>query len=400
MEEEKFRQIIDRYLAGDASEVERAWLESAYINWNNKDLPQHSETALKVETEKVRDLLLSATMPQENEVVAHNTALLRQPLQQHQITSQKLKIKKWLPLISAAALIIISLSGIFIYRQNNPSSYLTDLPAQADLKAGKDRAVLVLGNGKRIDLDQKASGHLADETGVYISKTADGQLIYTVSEQAELDDKTEYNTVITPAGGQYQINLPDGTKVWLNAASSLSFPTKVTVARSVKLSGEAYFEVSKLNDEGKRIPFVVETASQKIEVLGTHFNVNAYNDENSVRTTLLEGSIKINELTVLKPGQQARVQGGSMQVFAVNGEDYTDWQRGDFMLEHNDFRSVMRKIARWYDVDVVYTDDAPEKLNLGGWISRSKNISSILQVMEKTGKVHFKIEGRRITVTR
>jgi transmembrane sensor len=393
MEEEKFRQILDRYIAGEASEEERAWLESAYINLNSKDIPEHSESFLREGTDQVWDVLSSKI-----------TGISEQPEFEYNLVPQKKlrsrRTARLLTLISAAALIIISLSGILIYRQNHPASYLTNLPASADLKPGKDKAVLVLANGKKINLDQTMSGHLADQKGVSISKTADGQLVYSVPQQENISAEAEYNTVVTPAGGQYQVNLPDGTRVWLNASSSLTFATSVTTVRTVKLNGEAYFEVSKMADEGRRVPFIVESASQKVEVLGTHFNVNAYDNELLAKTTLLEGSVKINDNTLLKPGQQARVQGQSIKVSAVNAEDYIDWQRGDFMLEHNDFRSIMRKIARWYDVDVVYAEDAPEKLNLGGWISRSKNISSVLQVMEKTGKVHFKIEGRRITVSK
>lgn len=376
MEEEKFRQILDRYIAGKASPEEEAWLESAYINWNNKDHKIHSEAFLKEGTDQIWETVSKHTKPSR-------------------------KIPKLLfPLLSAAALAIISMVGIVIYKQNHKSTNLANIPVFKDIKPGKDRAVLVLANGTKINLDETRSGHLADQTGVSISKTADGQIVYTVPPQDNKIDQIAYNTVVTPAGGQYQVNLPDGTKVWLNASSSLTFPTSFAAERTVKLKGEAYFEVSKISDGAKRIPFFVESADQKIEVLGTHFNVNAYADESATKTTLLEGSVQINEKVLLKPGEQSRLQGGSIKVTAVNAEDYIDWKNGDFILEHNDFRAVMRKIARWYDVEIIYGDDAPAKLNLGGWISRSKNISSVLQLMEQTGKVHFKIEGRRITVSK
>ncbi|WP_442591264.1 FecR family protein [Pedobacter sp. AW31-3R] len=403
MEEEKFRQLLDRYIAGEASEEDQAWLESAYVNWNSEDQLQQSESFLQKGADETWDVVSKHTGALTNRELSHETVPVQEHLQLNLITdkqSKRQRTRRLLSWVSAAALVVISLSGILIYRQNHPSSYLTKLPASANLKPGKDKAVLVLANGKKIDLDQTSSGHLADQTGVSISKTEDGQIIYSVPPQEDSAAETEYNTVLTPAGGQYQVHLPDGTKVWLNAASSLTFPTSVTAVRKVKLTGEAYFEVSKITGQGGRVPFIVESNHQKIEVLGTHFNVNAYDNEKSTKTTLLEGSVKINNTTVLKPGEQARVEGESVKVITVNADDYTDWQRGDFILEHNDFRSIMRKIARWYDVEVIYAEDAPEKLNLGGWISRSKNIFSILQVMEKTGKVHFKIEGRRITVTK
>lgn len=376
MEEEKFRQILDRYIAGEASAEEEAWLESAYINWNSKEPNTYSESLLKEGTDQIWETVSKHIQPSRKAA------------------------KLLIPLMSAAALVIISLAGIFIYKQNHKTTDLTNISAYKDIKPGKDKAVLVLANGTKINLDKTNSGHLADQTGVSISKTADGQIVYAVPPQENGPAETEYNTVVTPAGGQYQINLPDGTKVWLNASSSLTFPTFFAAERTVKLKGEAYFEVSKISGGGKRIPFFVESANQKIEVLGTHFNVNAYANETSTKTTLLEGSVQINGKVLLKPGEQSRLQGESIRVSAVNAEDYIDWKNGDFILEHNDFRSVMRKIARWYDVEIVYGDDAPTKLNLGGWISRSKNISSILQLMEQTGKVHFKIEGRRITVSK
>ncbi|WP_025142518.1 FecR family protein [Pedobacter jeongneungensis] len=376
MEEEKFRQILDRYIAGEATPEEEAWLESAYINWNSKEQNTYSESFLKAGKDQIWETVSKHTKPSR-------------------------KISKLLfPLLSAAALIIISMVGIVIYKQNQRKTDLTNIPAFKDIKPGKDRAVLVLANGTKINLDEINSGHLADQTGVSISKTADGQIVYTVPAQENEAAEMQYNTIVTPAGGQYQVNLPDGTKVWLNASSSLTFPTSFAAERSVTLKGEAYFEVSKISAGGKRIPFYVESTNQKIEVLGTHFNVNAYADESSTKTTLLEGSVQINGKVLLKPGEQSRLQGESIKVTVVNAEDYIDWKNGDFILEHNDFRSVMRKIARWYDVEVIYGDDAPKKLNLGGWISRSKNISSVLQLMEQTGKVHFKIEGRRITVTK
>ncbi|WP_175636225.1 FecR family protein [Pedobacter ghigonis] len=375
MEEEKFRRILDRYIAGEATPEEEAWLESAYINLNSKELPVYTESFLAAETQQIWKTVQANTKP-----------------------ARKIKLQ---PLFyAAAALVVISLAGILIYNQNHPSSYLASLPPAKDIKAGKDRAILVLDNGKQIDLDQIDNGRLADQAGVKISKTADGQIVYEMPNQAVVDNKIAHNTIQTPAGGQYQVNLPDGTRVWLNASSSVTFATSFAAERRVKLKGEAYFEVSKISMGGRRIPFIVETENQKIEVLGTHFNINAYADEIATKTTLLEGSVKINDALLLKPGQQARGNGEAVKVLNVNAENFIDWKNGDFILEHNDFRSVMRKIARWYDVEVVYSDDAPKKLNLGGWISRSKNISSVLEVMEKTGKVHFKIEGRRITVTR
>jgi len=375
MEEQKFNQILDRYLSGEATDEEQAWLESAYINLNSKELPTYKDSFIEIGTQQIWQVVNANTKP-----------------------VKRFKLNPFI--YTAAALVIISLVSIFIYNQNVSSSSLANLPISKDIKAGKNRAFLVLSNGTKIDLDQKDNGYLANQTGVEISKTADGKVVYGIQDQEITSDKLEYNTIETPAGGQYQINLPDGTKVWLNASSSLTFATSFTTERSVKLQGEAYFEVSKISDQGKRVPFIVESKNQKIEVLGTHFNVNAYADETRSKTTLLEGSVKINNSVLLKPGQQAVGNDDEIKVLNVDADNFIDWKNGDFILEHNDFRTVMRKIARWYDVEIIYSDNAPKNINLGGWISRSQNISSILQVMEETGKVHFKIEGRRITVTK
>ena len=376
MDEQQFSEILDRYIAGTADAEEQAWLESAYINLNKKSVPVYDGDSLDTQTDEMWRVVSKATQPAK-------------------------KVTRFMPIIyAAAALLIVSLVAVLVYNQSHPKSYLTNLPASRDIKAGEDKAVLILANGKRIDLDETGTGYLADQTGVKISKTADGQVVYEMPPQVDQSNQTEYNTIQTPAGGQYQVNLPDGTRVWLNASSSVTFATSFVAERLVKLTGEAYFEVSKISVEGKRVPFVVETENQKIEVLGTHFNVNAYRDERVTKTTLLEGSVKVNEDILLKPNQQARGNGSDIKVLSVTAQNFIDWKNGDFILENNDFRSIMRKIARWYDVEIVYSDDAPQKLNLGGWISRSKNISSVLAVMEQTGKVHFNIEGRRITVTR
>ncbi|KQM76974.1 hypothetical protein ASE74_17030 [Pedobacter sp. Leaf216] len=375
MEAQKFNEVLDRYIAGNATPEEEAWLESAYINLNNKHLPEYTEPFLESGSQQIWQGVYAATKPAK-------------------------KLKLHILIYVAAALAVISLISIVVYKQNASTSNLASISPEKDIKAGKNKAVLTLANGTRINLEQIREGHLASQNGIEISKTADGQIIYQIPENKVETDETAYNTIETPAGGQYQLYLPDGTKVWLNASSSLTYSTSPDALRNVKLNGEAYFEVSKILEKGKRIPFVVESKNQKIEVLGTHFNVNAYADEAVTKTTLLEGSVKVNNGFMLKPGEQAIGNHENIKVLNVNAEDFIDWKNGDFILEHNDFRSVMRKIARWYDVEIIYSEDAPRKLNLGGWISRSKNISSILSVMEETGKVHFKIEGRRITVTK
>ncbi|SDL87358.1 FecR family protein [Pedobacter sp. ok626] len=310
----------------------------------------------------------------------------------------------WSIITSAAAIIMVISAGIFFF-DNSRFSGLEIVKGSTDIRPGAERATLTLSNGIEIDLTTLKDGELAiKQTGVKITKTREGEVIYNlIDERSVLPGATSYNTIKTPIGGKYRIILPDSTRVWLNASSSLTYPTSFSEdgPRRVELKGEGYFEVHKVIKGGAMaLPFVVSTLKQEIRVLGTHFNVNAYSDEPLVATTLLEGMVKINDKVILKPGQQAISKGDLLNVKTVNAADYVDWKSGEFNLSNDDFRSIMRKISRWYDVEVIYDDSAPEQVKLGGWISRTKNISSILNIMQKTGKVHFKLEGRRVTVSK
>jgi transmembrane sensor len=323
---------------------------------------------------------------------------------ENKIVRLKPDITLWWIVTAAAAIIIVISAGIFFF-DNSRFSGVEIVKGSTDIGPGAERATLTLSNGTEIDLTVLDEGPLAaKQAGVKITKTGEGELIYEISDESSvLPGEPSYNTIKTPTGGQYSVILPDSTRVWLNASSSLTYPTSFSEngTRRVELKGEGYFEVRKHIKAGAMaVPFVVSTLKQEIRVLGTHFNVNAYTDEPEVSTTLLEGSVKINDQVILKPGQQGISKGKLLNVKAVNAADYIDWKSGEFNLSNDDFRSMMRKISRWYDVQVIYDDSAPEQVKLGGWISRTKNLSSILNIMQKTGKVHFKLEGRRVTVSR
>lgn len=305
---------------------------------------------------------------------------------------------------SAAAIILLVSAGIF-FIDHSRFSGIEIVKGSADIRPGAERATLTLSNGTEIDLTSLNAGSVADkQAGVKITKTGEGELIYELGDEGgSRTGAARYNTIKTPAGGQYRIILPDSTRVWLNASSSLTYPTSFSEreTRRVELKGEGYFEVHKMIKAGAvTVPFVVSTLRQEIKVLGTHFNVNAYPEEARAATTLLEGAVKINDQVILKPGQQGISKEETLSVKTVNAADYIDWKTGDFNLSNDDFRTMMRKISRWYDVEVIYDESAPEQVKLGGWISRSKNISSILNIMQQTGKVHFKLEGRRVTVSK
>jgi transmembrane sensor len=304
--------------------------------------------------------------------------------------------------LAASAVVFITLSiGLYFYLSSGKE--YTDL-ATHDFKGispGTNKAVLILASGEKIDLTAAANKQLARQAGVSISKTANGQLVYKVSDAFQAGGKADgnlNNTIATPAGGQYQVILPDGTRVTLNSASSMTFPAAFAQAsqRNVEVSGEAYFEVSK----DKQRPFRVKTANQLVEVLGTHFNINAYHDEPVVVTTLLEGSVKINNQVMLRPGEQAMNSGSSVEVQQADMEKAMAWKNGDFVFKNEDFKTAMRKISRWYDVEILYDPAVDTDIELGGWVSMKSGIATVLSRIESTGNIHFKVQGRRITVTK
>ncbi|EHQ28852.1 FecR family protein [Mucilaginibacter paludis] len=301
---------------------------------------------------------------------------------------------------SAAAVLLVAV-GVYFYASRSAH---TGSEYANDVNPGGNKALLTLSNGHKVSLDQSTGLTLQEQSGIRISKSGKGQLIYTTASKnnAHSAGDVVYNTLQTPNGGQYQLVLPDGTKVWLNSSSSIKYPASFASLkeRKVMLQGEAYFEVA----HNRQLPFRVVSNKQTVEVLGTHFNINAYIDEPVIATTLLEGSVKVTgeasaAIAVLKPGQQAQY-GSSISVSDVDTETIMAWKNGDFILKDNDFKTTMRKIARWYDVQVIYDPSAPQDLELGGWVSRSKNISAVLKIMESTGKVHFKVNGRRVIVTK
>lgn len=273
-----------------------------------------------------------------------------------------------------------------------------------DVLPGGNKAILKLSDGKTIVLDNAQNGLLAQQGAVQIEKQ-EGALSYSSNALATTAD---YNTLATPAGGQFQIKLPDGTKVWLNAASSITYPTAFTGdERRVTITGEGYFEVAK--DASK--PFKVTIASQNgtqkpaaVEVLGTHFNINAYDDEAAVKTTLLEGKVKFvnnqenNRSVILKPGQQAQVnEAGQLQVKShTDMEEVVAWKNGEFLFQRADIGTLMRQVARWYDIEVHYPNGKP-KDKFSGKIGRNVNLSQLLEIL-KYSEVRFELKGRTLIV--
>jgi len=307
----------------------------------------------------------------------------------------------WLWIRVAAAILMILSATIVFYKYSDNARVKTQLvkhtqPVLNEIMPGSNKAVLTLGNGHKVVLDDAQSGQIATEEGVIIKKIADGQLSYAASGK---DVTIEQNNLSIPKGGQYHVTLPDGTQVYLNSTSSLSYPTQfIGSSRNVTLQGEAYFEVAK----NAKMPFIINVNNkQKIEVLGTHFNVKAYTDEQEINTTLLEGSVKIStddKNVILKPGQMAVDNPSkSLSVQIADLEEIMAWKNGLFIFNNENITTVMKKVARWYDVDVVFKGNM-ENTNFVGNYSRSKSLANLLKNIELMDKVHFRAEGRRITV--
>ncbi|UKJ06764.1 FecR family protein [Solitalea lacus] len=305
-------------------------------------------------------------------------------------------IRLW-PRISVAAAIALAVTvGGYIYFNNLKQPFEQPQPSlyANDIAPGKNTATLILTNGKKIILSDAVKGELAKEAGISISKTADGQIVYEVKDIAS--SSNELNTLSTARGETYSVRLPDGTNVTLNAASSLKYPVSFASlkTRKVELTGEAYFEVAK----DKKHPFVVTTNNQEVEVLGTHFNINAYGDEANIKTTLLEGRVRVsgnNKQVVLQPNQQA-VFSNDIQVKNVDAEGQIAWKKGEFNFQNNDLKTIMRQLERWYSIEVKYQGNF-DKYSFGGSTFRNENLSEVLKVLELSG-IKFKAEGKTITV--
>ncbi|WP_233603231.1 FecR family protein [Pedobacter sp. KBW06] len=371
-----YEKLLDQYKAGLCTEEEIAFIESWYLVYQEGTLHE--------------DLSLADRQADLNE--------LRAALN---LDYPKPQVRLWPKLLAtAAAILIVFGAGLYFYMdKNNPTVpvYANDIPSK-----GKNTATLTLANGEKIELSEARIGKLADQAGIQISKTKDGQLIYEVRDEANAT-ANKWNTLSTAKGETYMVRLPDGTKVWLNTASALKYPATFSnlKKRSVELNGEAYFEVAK----DQLHPFVVKTAEQEVEVLGTHFNINSYTDENSTKTTLLEGAVKVSLVNgmlskVIKPGEEVLNIQQQLQVRPANLKDAVAWKSGYFRFNNETLESIMRQVSRWYDVEVVYEGNRNELSALTFWgiVSKEKNVSEVLKMIERAEKVKFKINGRTITV--
>jgi transmembrane sensor len=295
---------------------------------------------------------------------------------------------------SSAAAVLLLLIGAVVYKYVMPAKETSHAIAEnIDVLPGKDKAVLTLSNGQQVEL----SGQQKIKDGDIDINNKNGELVYSTA--GKKPNTIQHNTMTTPNGGKYKINLPDGTQVWLNAASSISYPTVFTGnARKVRVTGEVYFDVAKNGNA----PFIVDVDGQlEVTVLGTAFNVNAYRNEENVLATLINGKVKVvkgNESVVLVPGDQSAVRNGKLQVAnSVDIEKIIAWKENKFVFEGDKLSAILRQLERWYDVEVVYEGKLSDEL-FSGVISRNKNVSEVFKMLQQAGNVKYRIAGRKIFV--
>jgi ferric-dicitrate binding protein FerR (iron transport regulator) len=371
MTKQEAQELLSKYEQGICSAEEVAWIETWYINFNeSKELDLRIEDLDGAETRMMRALSIyeSRTFP------------------------------LWKKVTVAASILLVSVLGYYTLQRN--TSLLgdaTDSIANTKIHPGVNKAVLILADGSEIDLEEAANGKLDEVPDVTIIKKASGEIIYQVKNaKNEIAGQQRYHTIATPRGGTYQVLLEDGSRIWLNAASSIKFPTSfLPDERIVELKGEAYFEIAK---NSKR-PFTVRLDGQSVQVLGTKFNVNSYPDESRVATTLLEGSVKVvNQVTnvILKPGEQSQSTNSKVEVEEVNTGDFLAWKNGMFSFHRADLRTVLRQFERWYNIDVKFESDVPD-IFFTGKIYRNLNLDDALNNLTFLG-VKFKIENQKVTV--
>jgi ferric-dicitrate binding protein FerR (iron transport regulator) len=406
MQTNNFQELLDKYLTGRLTEQER---NRFYELLND---PEHNRQLAAIIDKELYEHTFESEP--DNKLLAAIQQNLHSGIQAEK--EKRAKVIRLTRRLAVASVLVIGICGVAWWwltaKKPTPNEIVQEKPVNDKnaITPGGNKAILKLSDGREIVLDSVANGALAQQGNSQVTKTKSGELVYEVTAQNSGGPLTThqsplaYNTIATPRGGQYQLVLADGSKVWLNASSSLRYPTAFTgKERRVELTGEGYFEVAK----NASMPFHVQVNQMDVEVLGTHFNINAYDDESAVKTTLLEGSVKVvkretanvkENPIVLQPGQQAEMKPHSPLAInhSPNIEEVMAWKNGLFQFKAAGIETVLRQAARWYDVEFVYKGNIPEKFS--GQISRSANAEQLLKILELTGKVKFEINGKTIIV--
>jgi len=386
--------ILDRHLKNQSNAKEKQKLDE-FFEENSNDI----KASKSIENiDKLEDKIFNYIQFGIKEQVKNETKLRRIP---------------YLQIAASILLLFLFSTTVYFYRSSLASR--SNLPEAIvsvnieDKQPAKNIAILTLGNNSKIILDEASYGEIAQESGVSIMKTEKGELVYKIKNTDKLlpNDLNKYNIISTPMGGKFKVILPDGSLVVLNAASTLKYPIHFDEKlRKVSFTGEAYFEIAKKVDAHKqRIPFYVYSNNQIVEVLGTHFNINSYDNEEYSKTTLLEGSVKIiNEKSnsnakILQPGQQAVIKKGDVvtKILVADQGQAIAWKEGYFLFKNTNIKDVVNELERWYNVEIEYNDDMVSE-NITGYISRNVKISSVLKMLQLSGIVNYEINGSKIII--
>lgn len=383
MDQQEFRRLIEKYLDGNASKEEEEQLLNFFNSFQSD--------------EGWDETLLGNKQQLEDKMLGRLQNAVSRPDDQHGII-RLLSFKR----VAAAVIFLLTMSSVvyFVCKKTAQQPLAVNKAVIThDVDPGGNKATLTLSDGSTYVLDSAKDGILVKNKNISIKKEKDGQIMYMVDAGKNIDTEAgAFNTMTTKTGGQYQLLLADGTKVWLNSESSLKYPIAFKGSqRNVELTGEAYFEVAK----NAAMPFNVKVNNMEVRVLGTHFNIMAYNNETSIKTTLLEGAVKLsvgNQSNVLKPGQQGMVnKSGQIKVVETDGERAIAWKNGYFVFDRSNIQEIMNQLSRWYDTKVIYEGKIPDDEYVGK-IARNVKLSQVLHILELSN-VHFKIENKNIIVT-
>ncbi|MEO9003985.1 MAG: FecR domain-containing protein [Ginsengibacter sp.] len=402
--DENIEKLFHRFLEDKCTSDEIRLLLQYFDAGNNEKLLR---SLINKQSERVGDTpfsseslhsLLDNTYKKIQSAISDN-------VEPHEVSLVPLYRRFWVRVSAAAAIIFFMLlTGTYFLRQKDQNIIVQQrhsIQPIKDIPPGTKNATLTLDNGKTIVLDSAANGTLTRLGNIKVLKI-NGQIAYDKTGKLELNTKPVYNTVSTARGNQYQVVLADGSKVWLNAASSIRFPSYFTGNdRKVEITGEAYFEVAKDASKPFSVQFISRSGEKgEIQVLGTHFNLNAYPDEQDIKTTLLEGSVKIkrgNSSQILTPGQQANINSDAITIKKnIVVSDVIAWKDGFFVFDNTNLKMIMRQVARWYDVEVNFEGKIPEE-GYTGKVSRNLPLSGFLKMLE-LNDVNVRAEGRKITI--
>lgn len=395
------RDLLSKYLHGQYSDQEREELKTLLERPEAKIFLDEQMSILEARAEKAAanaDQKLKEKAGRLKNSVFGRIADLKRERQPKKMRNLW-KLSRYAAIFIGMALLVGGYRFFSHYEKKKQDLVLQE----TEILPGSDKAILTLSDGSTLSLSDTDNGMIMDETGVNVQKTANGEIVYSTSNEPSSPEA--YNSVETPRGGQYRITLPDGSKAWLNATSSLTYPVRFKdTERRVRMTGEVYFEVAKLPSKitNGNVPFVVESSKQEIQVLGTHFNVNAYPDEPFTATTLIEGSVKV---LAKASGQSVRLRPGQISLLderiRIQSSDVMEkiaWKEGQFIFNKDTLGSILKQLSRWYDVDT----DCPQHLQqkrFSGIVFRNMPLQTVIEMIASTQEIKMKIEGRRLIVS-